>query len=43
VKIWLWDLAMAKEQEPLFMLGRGANPEPRSHSENPYIISAQII
>ncbi|XP_053777013.1 cysteine and glycine-rich protein 2 isoform X2 [Desmodus rotundus] len=32
------DLAMAKEQEPLFTLSKGVNPEPRSHTENLYVI-----
>lgn len=34
----LRNLAMAKEQEPFSMLNKGGNPEPRSHTENPYII-----
>lgn len=32
------DLATAKEQEPLFMLSKDINPEPRSHTENRYVI-----
>ncbi|XP_054574806.1 cysteine and glycine-rich protein 2 isoform X2 [Eptesicus fuscus] len=32
------DLAMAKEQEPSFILSKGVNPEPKSHTENLDII-----
>lgn len=32
------NVAMAKEQEPFSMFNKGINPEPISHTENPYII-----